>query len=688
MFKQFRFYILLISITLLFFNSCKEVSEPSPVYPVPTQAQIDWQELETYAFVHFGLNTFNDLEWGYGNTPASTFDPYDLDCKQWVSIIKAAGFKGVILTAKHHDGFCLWPTSTTAYSVKNSLWKQGEGDMVQELSDACHNQGLKFGIYLSPWDRNSEYYGTQKYVSIFHTQMEELLTRYGSIFEYWFDGANGGTGWYGGADEARSIDPNSYYEYEKAVKRIKELHPNVMIFGGTVSDIRWIGNEQGWAGETNWATMPSKGTSSEKANIWGVKDGDVWKPGECDVSIRPGWFYHPREDHQVKSLAKLVDIYYKSVGRNATLLMNFPVALSGKIHPLDSARIMEWHQKITEDFQCNLLEKEVKVEASNRRGANFDAKNVLNSEKNSFWATQDGVLSGELTFKFKNKRNVNQILLQEEIRLGQRISKFQIDYQAEDGSWCPIQTQDTLSTIGYKRIIRFETVETASLKISFLESKGPICISHVAAYMTKPIMEEPKIVRDADDQVQLIAQGLNQDIYYTLDGQNPNKSSILYQGPFTLKGQGLIKAIAYSRDFDIYSAVKSFNLGLSASSYKVLSPILGDISLIFDGNEYTGYRFERKNKELVLELDNEYPIEGFYYIPDQRRDASGHIFQYEFYVDNRLISAGEFSNIKNNPIKREVRFPQIRGKRVKLKIISFIGPSQGATLGEFGLLVS
>ena len=394
------------------FLSCKEIEPPTPVLPVPTPEQIKWQRMENYAFVHFGLNTFNDLEWGYGNTPAETFNPTDLDCEQWVRIIKAAGLKGVILTAKHHDGFCLWPTQTVDYNISNSPYKNGKGDMVRELSDACKKHGLKFGLYLSPWDRHNAEYGREGYQKTYHEQINELISNYGPLFEFWFDGANGGNGWYGGTNETRSIDPKTYYGYETAREMIKAKHPEAMIFGGTVPDIRWIGNESGWAGETNWSPYSLDKETHYTQNQWGMKDGNQWLPGECDVSIRPGWFYHHREDHQVRTVPNLVDLYYRSVGHNANFLLNFPVALSGQIHPVDSARAVDWYHTIQAELKDNLLAG-IKPKASETRGGAYKASNVTDDSWDSYWATSDGVTSGSLTFPLPTGTSLNRVLIQE-----------------------------------------------------------------------------------------------------------------------------------------------------------------------------------------------------------------------------------------------------------------------------------
>lgn len=327
--------------------------------PTPTENQLRWQEMEMYAFIHYSLNTYTDQEWGFGNEDPKIFNPSQLDCRQWARVCKQAGMRGIIFTAKHHCGFCMWPSEYTEYSVKNSPWKDGKGDVVGELAQACREEGLEFAVYLSPWDRNHPEYGRPAYVEYFRNQLRELLTNYGDIFEVWFDGANGGDGWYGGANEVRKIDRTTYYEWPETYKMIRQLQPKCLIWndGSDRGDLRWVGTEAGNVGETNWSMLNKTGPVPYEQLHYGLENGDSWVPGETNTSIRPGWFYHETENEHVKSLSKLMDTYYKSVGRNSTLLLNFPIAPNGRIHPNDSLRGIAFKKMIDEVFRTNLAEK-------------------------------------------------------------------------------------------------------------------------------------------------------------------------------------------------------------------------------------------------------------------------------------------------------------------------------------------
>lgn len=469
-----------LAVGCLLLVSC--AGHPERSYPVPTSQQLEWQRLETYAFIHFGLNTFNDMEWGYGDTPASTFNPTNLDCEQWVLTLKSCGMRGVILTAKHHDGFCLWPTETTDYSIKNSPYKNGEGDLVRELSEACKRHGLKFGIYCSPWDRHQAEYGREGYVNIYHKQIEELSSNYGELFEFWFDGANGGNGWYGGANETRSIVAEQYYNYEKARDIVWSHSPQAAIFGGTVPTIRWIGNEQGKAGTTLWSMYHPdyESLNNTKTLYHGFMDGEVWLPAEVDVSIRPGWFYHKQEDEQVKTVDQLMDLYYRSVGHNANLLLNFPVNQEGRISVIDSTNAVDWYQALLHDFENNVL-KNSKVTASNTRAPRFREQWVLDDDYTNYWTTEDGIHKAELMFEFPQPATISRVMLQEYIPLGQNVKQFTLSRYV-NGKWLPIDTEEELTTIGYKRLVRFKPVKAEKLRVRFVTGKGTLAITKVGAY--------------------------------------------------------------------------------------------------------------------------------------------------------------------------------------------------------------
>ena len=440
--------------------------------------------MEKLAFVHFGPNTFDDREWGYGDASPETFNPVKTDCEQWVRTFVEAGIKEVILTAKHHDGFCLWPTRLTEYCIRNSPYKDGKGDIVGELAAACRKYGMKFGIYLSPWDRHQASYGSPGYIEYYYATLHELLTGYGEISEIWLDGANGGDGWYGGARETRTIDRRTYYRPERACRMAGELQPEAVIFSDGGPGCRWTGNEEGIAGATNWSFLRSGEVYPGYDKPWelasGHADGDRWTPSECDVSIRPGWFWHEAEDTLVKTVPQLVDLYYRSVGRNANLLLNFPVNRHGLIPPLDSANAVAAHRQIRRELSVNLL-AQARIETSNERGKPFEAANVTNNDYHAYWATADGTDSATITFILPRDEKVNRFLLQEYIPKGQRVKSFTVEY-LRDGRWQAVDAGEETTTIGYKRILRFPAVTTRRLRVRFTGARACLCISSIAAF--------------------------------------------------------------------------------------------------------------------------------------------------------------------------------------------------------------
>lgn len=441
--------------------------------------------MEYYAFIHFNMNTFTGKEWGAGDESPELFNPSDLDCRQWARICKAAGMKGIIITAKHHDGFCLWPSAFTEHSVKNSPWKDGKGDLLKELREACDEYGLKLGLYLSPWDRNHAEYGHPEYLIYFRNQLTEILTHYGEIFEVWFDGANGGSGYYGGANETRTIDRETYYDWEQIRQLVLSLQPKAIIFSDNGPGARWIGNEQGFAGETCWALLnPDSiviGAAGDKLKLLNEGDeyGNCWIPGEVDVSIRPGWYYHPAEDSLVKSTEKLLQIYFNSVGRGANLLLNIPVDRRGLINENDSVALIQCRKALDTLFARDLA-KGTRIEASNTRGGEtrYQALNVIDGNKESYWAADDSVTRASLTLDFERPARINHLLVQEYIPLGQRVRSFNLE-ALEGMSWRMI-AQGT--TIGYKKLVQFPTVECTKLRFTVLDAKACPIISTIEIY--------------------------------------------------------------------------------------------------------------------------------------------------------------------------------------------------------------
>jgi len=442
---------------------------------VPTPQQLEWQRMELTAFLHFGVNTFTGREWGDGTEDPAIFNPTSLDCEQWVRTLKEAGFKMAIITAKHHDGFCLWPTKTTRHSVASSSWKDGKGDVVRELRDACQKYGIKFGVYLSPWDRNASCYGdSPAYNQFFIEQLTELLTNYGEVHEVWFDGANGE-----GPNGKKQI-----YDWDAILKTIRRLQPKAVtaIMG---DDVRWVGNEKGIGRETEWSATvltpgiyPRSGEQNKELGIFGkAKDlggRDIvaratelfWYPSEVDVSIRPGWFYHADQDKQVKSLSHLTDIYFKSVGYNSVLLLNIPPDLRGLINENDVQRLKEFSGYLKNTFARNYVLK-----------------------GNEAWHGTSGTVR---QYDIQKDALVNAFMIQEDVSKGQRIESFLVEAY-KDGSWIHMAEG---TTVGYKRLIRFSDTRPERIRVTIRSARGVANVAAVGLFYAEPLA-------DKDEEVQL-----------------------------------------------------------------------------------------------------------------------------------------------------------------------------------------
>jgi len=460
--------ILLALTGLLIQGRQLSVSPPAPVLPIPTARQLEWQSRELAMFVHFTVNTFTDREWGDGKEDPSIFDPTQLDVQQWVDTARAFGFKTIVLTAKHHDGFCLWPTQFTDHCVRKSPWRAGKGDVVAELSRACQKAGIKLGLYLSPWDRHEITYGDEERYNLYYLgQLRELLSNYGPVVEVWFDGAKG--------KNAKDMD----YHFQKYWSLVRQLQPNAVIFSDEGPDIRWIGNEKGSAGESCWSMLDRSRVSVGKADTSYLNEGDPegpdWIPGETDVSIRKGWFWHP--DQHPKSVEELLDIYFNSVGRNSVLLLNVPPDKRGLIHQEDADRLAEVRMALDAIFDDNLV-KRATARASNERGPAFVGGKTLDGDPDTYWATDDSPESGWLELDLAEKVSFNVLLVQEPIALGQRVRQYKFEALL-NGKWMPLSSG---TTIGFKKLDRFETVTTQKIRLVIEDARACPLISEIGLY--------------------------------------------------------------------------------------------------------------------------------------------------------------------------------------------------------------
>jgi alpha-L-fucosidase len=441
---------------------------------VPTPQQIEYQRMELIGFIHFTVNTFTDQEWGFGDESPDVFNPTEFDARQWVSVAAEAGMRELILTAKHHDGFCLWPSAHTSHSVKSSRWSGGSGDVVGEFASAAREHGVKVGFYE---------YGSPQYLDYYRNQLRELLTEYGDVTEVWIDGANGGTGYYGGANEERRIDRETYYDWEDTWGLIKSLQPGVLIFSDAGPDIRWIGNEHGYAGETNWSTINTDGIVVGAADVAYLNSGDPegqqWVVPLCNTSIRPGWFYHADQDERVKTPQQLLEVYYLSVGRNCVLLLNIPPDKRGLFHENDVAVLREFRRILDETFAVNLAASKPVEASTHREGhAYFSPSNVVDDDLESYWAADDGVYQATLEVDLGDAVYFDRVMIQEPIRFGQRISAFALEIRA-NGQWATVARG---TTVGYKRLLRIEGVEADRVRIIIEQANNVPALSNLGLF--------------------------------------------------------------------------------------------------------------------------------------------------------------------------------------------------------------
>ena len=427
--------------------------------PTASFRQLNWQQWETTAFLHFTVNTFTDKEWGDGTEDPSVFNPTNFDARKIVKTLKEAGFKLVILTAKHHDGFCLWQTKKTEHCIRSSPYKGGKGDIVKEIAEACREYGVKFGVYLSPWDRHEPTYGTNAYNDYYKAQLRELLTQYGEIREVWFDGAKG--------ENAKNME----YDFKGFWDLVRQLQPKAVMFSDAGPDVRWVGNESGNAGETCWSTINTEGMAPGKADEkylnTGDKDGKFWVPAETDVSIRPGWFFHEKENDKVRTGKDIVNLYYKSVGRNSLLLLNIPPDRRGMLHENDVTSLKDFRSILDETFKTNLAFGKIKTVLADKK--------LLTDTPLS--------INTPLTIDFGKSMTFDRISIQENITKGQSIERAHLEYW-NGTDWHLIQA---FTTVGYKRLLRFEAVTAQKVRLTVLEAKTPkVFVAEIGVFKASP----------------------------------------------------------------------------------------------------------------------------------------------------------------------------------------------------------
>lgn len=696
---RLKYILPLLFITIVFLTSCSPKTEPPKPYgALPTEAQLSWHEMEYFSLVCYGLNTYTEVEWAYGDVDAKLFTPTDLNTDQWAETAKKAGMKGLILVAKHHDGFCLWPSKYTDYSVAATPWKKGKGDVLGDLAKSCKKYGLKLGVYLSPWDRNHAEYGKPEYIDYYYKQLEELLTEYGEVFEFWIDGANGGTGYYGGADERRNIDRKTYYGYNTIFDIVKKHQPDAVIFSDVGPGSRWVGNEAGIGSETNWNTITTDGKfpgdpapDYNKKLGSGEKDGKQWIPAEVNTTLLwpKAWYYHT--GYKPRSAANLMELYYTSIGRGSPLNLGLAITPEGKVSKADSLALINFRKQLDLEFETNLI-KNTKLTASNVRGNSkeYNAEKSTDKSTDSYWATDDGVNKASIEIVFEKETTFNRLMLQEFIALGQRIHMFSLEIEKHN-EWKEVISG---TTIGYNRVIKFDEVKALKIRLT-LQTEAPcLTLSNLGIYNAPPLTKEPKIASSTDGRVSLISEE-NHEIFYKVNDSEFYK----YSTPILLPKGGEIETYAIDKSGKYKSEIVSKEFGIAKAKWSIQDlsseTINGPSVAAFDGDPFTLWISKEKSDGhyIAINLGSEVNMSGFSYVPC-KTGCEGTIYEYEFYssLDGKdwgsPISSGEFSNIRNNPTEQIIKFKEpVKAKYVKLVSISAIKNSKITSAAEIEIFI-
>ncbi len=648
-------YLCHIFLTALFLSANAE-QPPAPCGAVPTEQQVKWLRMEWYAFVHFGLNTYTGREWGYGDESPTLFNPTRFDANRIVRVFREAGMSGMIYTAKHHDGWCAWPTRTTSFSIARSPWKKGKGDVVGAFAKACAKQGIQFGVYISPWDRNHAEYGRKGYLNTYYRQIDELLSKYGPVFEIWFDGANGGDGYYGGAREKRSIGTaDEYYRFDKIVRRIRRLQPNCIIWGAAErGDVKWGGSEKGHVPYPCW-NLIRQNTQEEK---WISLEGDTPINGA-------GWFWHPGQQGKVKSPETLMQVYLDSVGRGANLILNLAPNRDGELDPADVASLMAFGAMRRELLSADYAQG-ARAEASEVRGNDpaFGPERLVDGDLETYWCPEDGTTQAEVVLTLPEAVTFDIVRLREQIRLGQRVSSFRLEAM-QNGEWKVIDNAG--QTIGNQVMRKLsEPITTDKVRLVITGARACPCLSEFSLLRLPSSLPRPDITREGGKLHLRCKQQERYHIFYTLDGKKPAEHSELYTAPVPLPEDfcGTVRAVCVSRETGQIGTSAEKDFPLPSDGWKVKDD---SAAAAVDGKPETFWHSGRANAVCEVDMGRIHLIRAFSYLPRQDGNVRGMTNRFILEVSEdgsrwQKAARGTFDNLRANPIEHTIDISPVRAR--------------------------